>query len=174
MECPGKQCWSCLLTFIYHFLYVVSHYYTYSEDFYGLIPCSAFSVMVPGSPLKGVLALRSEVVHVRFEVEFEDVVFVDVLRLGRNSDGVAKQREARQRIVILWTGDRPQWPRFYQKHTCMCKHRCSPSCTTHLVWLVEEEAEVGEHHPEFLPTVAVFELSQQVSRELVLEPQKTY
>lgn len=32
-------------------------------------------------PLEGVLALWSEVVHVRFEVEFEDVILVDVLGL---------------------------------------------------------------------------------------------
>lgn len=38
--------------------------------------------------------------------------------------------------------------------------------------LVEEEAEVGKHDPEFLPAVAVLELSQKISRELVLEKQK--
>lgn len=56
------------------------------------------------APLKGVLALWSEVVDVGFKVEFEDVVFVDVLRLRRDSDRVAQQREAGQRVVVLWAG----------------------------------------------------------------------
>ena len=34
-------------------------------------------------------------------MELEDVIFVDVLRLGRDGDGVAQQREAGQRVVIL-------------------------------------------------------------------------
>lgn len=33
---------------------------------------------------------------------------------------------------------------------------------------VEEQAEVGEYHPQLLPAIAVLELSQQVPRELVL------
>ena len=37
-----------------------------------------------------------------------------------------------------------------------------------LVSLVEEQAEVGEDDPELLPAVAVLELPQQVTRELVL------
>lgn len=40
---------------------------------------------------------------------------------------------------------------------------------THLMGLVEEEAEVGEDHPELLPTVTVLKLPQQVTRQLVLE-----
>lgn len=39
----------------------------------------------------------------------------------------------------------------------------------HLVGLVEEQAEVGEDHPQLLPAVAVLELPQQVSRELILQ-----
>jgi len=39
------------------------------------------------------------------------------------------------------------------------------------VSLVEEQAEVGEDHPEFLPAVAVLELPQQVTRQLVLRRQ---
>lgn len=35
--------------------------------------------------------------------------------------------------------------------------------------LIEEQAEVGEDHPELLPAVAVFELPQQVSRQLILQ-----
>lgn len=34
---------------------------------------------------------------------------------------------------------------------------------------VEKHAEVGEYHPEFLPPIAILELSQKVSRELVLK-----
>lgn len=80
-------------------------------------------------PLKGVLALWSEVVHVRFEVELEDVIFVDVLRLGGNSDRVAEQREAGQRIVILWAGREPSVVRLLPKYMPMsCLHR-SPGVT---------------------------------------------
>lgn len=34
--------------------------------------------------------------------------------------------------------------------------------------LVKEEAEVGEHHPKLLPSIAVLEFPQEVARELVL------
>lgn len=34
--------------------------------------------------------------------------------------------------------------------------------------LVEEQAEVGENNPEFLPAVTVLELPQEVTGELVL------
>lgn len=37
-----------------------------------------------------------------------------------------------------------------------------------LVSLVEEQAEVGENDPEFLPAIAVLELPQEVTWELVL------
>lgn len=80
-------------------------------------------------PLKGVLALWSEVVHVRFEVEFEDVIFVDVLRLGRNSDGVAEQREAGQRIVILGAGREPSVVRLLPKYMPMSGLHRSPGVT---------------------------------------------
>lgn len=44
-----------------------------------------------------------------------------------------------------------------------------PSPTpAHLVCLVEEQAEVGEDDPQFLPAIAVLELPQQIPRELVL------
>lgn len=39
----------------------------------------------------------------------------------------------------------------------------------YLVGFVEKHAEIGEYHPELLPAIAVFELSQKVSRELVLK-----
>ena len=42
----------------------------------------------------------------------------------------------------------------------------------HLVRLVEKQAEVGEDHPELLPAVAVLELPQQISRQLVLQNRK--
>lgn len=37
-------------------------------------------------PLKSVFALRAEVVHVGLEMQFEDVVLVDVLRLCGDGD----------------------------------------------------------------------------------------
>lgn len=43
----------------------------------------------------------------------------------------------------------------------------------HLVRLVEEQAEVGEDHPQLLPAVAVLELPQQVSRQLILQRRET-
>lgn len=65
-------------------------------------------------------------------MQLENIVFVDVFGLGRDGDGVAQQREAGQRVIVL-------------------------------VGLVEEEAEVGEDDPQFLPAVTVLELTQQVS-----------
>lgn len=41
-------------------------------------------------PLEGVLALGSEVVDMGFEMQFEDVVLVDVFRLGGDGHGVAQ------------------------------------------------------------------------------------
>ena len=38
--------------------------------------------------------------------------------------------------------------------------------------LVEEQTEVGEYHPEFLPTVAVFEFTKKVATQLVLNRKK--
>lgn len=46
--------------------------------------------------------------------------------------------------------------------------RSPTAAFTHLVCFVEEQAEVGEDDPQFLPAIAVLELPQQVSRELVL------
>lgn len=80
-------------------------------------------------PLKGVLAFWSEVVHMRFEVEFEDVIFVDVLRLGWNSDWVAEQREAGQRIVILRAEREPSVVRLLPKYMSMSCLQCSPGVT---------------------------------------------
>lgn len=35
-------------------------------------------------------------------------------------------------------------------------------CVFYLVCFVEEQSEIGENHPEFLPTVAVLKLSKQI------------
>lgn len=37
-----------------------------------------------------------------------------------------------------------------------------------LMGLVEEKTEVGEDDPKFLPAIAVFELPQQIPRQLIL------
>ena len=47
--------------------------------------------------------------------------------------------------------------------------RSPPTPGTHLGGFVEEQAEVGEHHPQLLPPVAVFEFPQQVPRQLILQ-----
>lgn len=52
-------------------------------------------------PLKSVLALRSEIVDVRFEMQFEDVVFVNVFGFGGDGDRVAQQGQASKGVVIL-------------------------------------------------------------------------
>lgn len=90
-----------------------------------------------------------------FEVELEDVVFVDVLCFCRDGDGVSQQGEAGQRVLIL--------QRDGGVKLCPSLCRGTTDQTTDLVRLVEEEAEVGKDHPEFLPAVAVFKLPQQVS-----------
>lgn len=114
-------------------------------------------------PFKGVLALRSEVVDVGFKVEFEDVVFVDVLRLGRDGDGVAQQGEAGQRVVVL-RGDESRGQQIINhQYSVVFFLNSLHSYYSHLVRLVEEEAEVGEHHPELLPAVTVLKLPQQVT-----------
>ena len=38
-----------------------------------------------------------------------------------------------------------------------------------MVCFIEEEAEVGEYDPQFLPPVAVLELPQQIATQLVLK-----
>lgn len=52
-------------------------------------------------PLKRVFALWSEVVDVGLEMQFEDVVLVDVLRVRGDADGVTQQRKAGQGIIVL-------------------------------------------------------------------------
>lgn len=46
--------------------------------------------------------------------------------------------------------------------------KSGPSVSRYLVGLVEEQTEVGEDHPQFLPAVTVLKLPQQVARQLVL------
>ena len=42
-----------------------------------------------------------------------------------------------------------------------------------MVCFIEEEAEVGEYDPQFLPPVAVLELPQQIATQLVLKHSHT-
>lgn len=46
---------------------------------------------------------------------------------------------------------------------CVAEQREARQREIILMGLVEEQAEVGENDPEFLPAIAVFELSEQVS-----------
>lgn len=52
------------------------------------------------------------------------------------------------------------------------KHGPPSAAFAHLVRFVEEQTEIGEDDPQFLPAIAVLELPQQVSRELVLAQNK--
>lgn len=61
-------------------------------------------------PFEGVLALRPEEVDVGLELQLEDVLLVDAVRLVGGADGVAEQGEARQREVILPTTRQPLTP----------------------------------------------------------------
>lgn len=63
-----------------------------------------FGTRAPG-PLEGVFTLRSEIVDVRLEMQFEDVVLVNVFGLRGDGDGVTQQRKAGQRIIILCNKD---------------------------------------------------------------------
>lgn len=63
---------------------------------------AAHVVTAPASvPLKSVFALRSEIVDVGLEMQFEDVVLVNVFGLGGDGNRVTEQREAGQWIIIL-------------------------------------------------------------------------
>lgn len=52
-------------------------------------------------PFKKVFTLRSEVVDMRFEMQFEDVIFMDIFRLAGMCYWVTQQRQTGQRILIL-------------------------------------------------------------------------
>lgn len=55
------------------------------------------------------------------------------------------------------------YPQFQkQKKNCW-------SVSQYLVCLIEEQTEVGEDHPQFLPAITVLKLPQQVARQLVLQ-----
>jgi len=56
-------------------------------------------------PFEGVLALRPEEVNVGLELQLEDVLLVDAVRLLRGADRVAEQGQAGQREVVLQEGD---------------------------------------------------------------------
>lgn len=52
-------------------------------------------------PFKGVLALSPEKVHMGFELQLEDVVFLDAICLHWGADCVSKEWETGQWIIIL-------------------------------------------------------------------------
>lgn len=54
-------------------------------------------------PLKSVFTLWSEIVNMGLEMQFEDVVLVNVFRLWGDGDWVTQQRKAGQWIIILRT-----------------------------------------------------------------------
>lgn len=56
-------------------------------------------------PFEKVLTLSSEVIDVRFEVQFEDVIFMDVFSLSSIRDGVTQQRQTGQRKLVLTERD---------------------------------------------------------------------
>lgn len=58
-------------------------------------------VMYTYVPFKGVLALSPEKVNMGLELQFEDVLLVNVIGLLGGADRVAEQREASKREIIL-------------------------------------------------------------------------
>lgn len=56
-------------------------------------------------PFKGVLAFCPEKVNVGLELQLEDVLLVNAVRLFGGADRVAEQGEASQREVVLRTRD---------------------------------------------------------------------
>lgn len=112
-------------------------------------------------PFEKVLTLSSEEIDVRFEVQFEDVIFMDVFRLSSICDGVTQQRQTGQRKLVLT--ERNERESRYFTHSLRHRKRSVCLSTLYLVCFVEEQGEIGENHPEFLPAVAVFELSEQIS-----------
>lgn len=108
-------------------------------------------------PLKSVLAFGPEKVHVGFKLEFEDVLLVDAVRLVGRADGVAEQRQARQREVVLQR--RPTRVRSNSGALIKKQNKTKTNKSmSDLVSLIEEQAEVGENNPEFLPAITVLEL----------------
>ena len=118
-------------------------------------------------PFKGVLALCSEKVNVRLELQLEDVLLVNAVRLLRGADCVAEQRETGQWEVVLQDAQALTVNYAFSPQICVCAERINTALRMHgwayLVGLVEEQAEVGENNPEFLPAIAVLELPQEVT-----------
>ena len=52
-------------------------------------------------PLKGVFALGPEEIHVGFELQLEDIILLNAIRLHGGADHVAEQWEAGQGIIVL-------------------------------------------------------------------------
>ena len=55
-------------------------------------------------PPEHVFAVGPEEVDVGLELQLEDVLFVDAVRVPREAHAVAQQREAGQRVVVLEGG----------------------------------------------------------------------
>lgn len=119
-------------------------------------------------PFEKVFTLRSEVVDMRFEMQFEDVIFMDVFRLAGMCYWVTQQRQTGQRILILTerTVNREMSVSPDISHTSdtftedMTVCVCVCLLAFYLMCFVEEQGKVGENHPEFLPAVTVFKLSE--------------
>lgn len=45
-------------------------------------------------PFKRVFTFSPKVVHVGFEMQLEDIIFVNVFRFGRNGERISQKREA--------------------------------------------------------------------------------
>ena len=72
------------------------------------------------------------------ELEFENIVFSDIIAWTRNVHTVSKKGKAGKGKIIL-------------------------------KGFVKVQTEVSEHNPELLPPIGVFELPQQVARQLVFK-----
>ncbi len=87
---------------------------------------------------------------------------------------VTQQRQTGQRILILTerTVNREMSVSPDISHTSDTFTEDMTVCVCllafYLMCFVEEQGEVGENHPEFLPAITVFKLSEQISWELVL------
>lgn len=52
-------------------------------------------------PFEGILAFSPEEINMRFELQLEDIFFVNAVRFPGCADRVTQQRQASQREVIL-------------------------------------------------------------------------
>lgn len=117
-----------------------------------------------------------------FELQLEDVLLVDAVGLPGGAHAVAQQGEAGQGVVVLeggtvWLHGRSpatplpwQWGQMDPQAERVGRFEVrqkgtvgmatpSPSEHPYLMCFVEEQAEIGEDHPELLPAITVFELS---------------